>query len=90
VNPIRVLDLREIPPGERHRAIVEAFGGLRPAESLVVVTDHYPAKLPRVLRAAFPEGHEIAFLKDGPPEWWIQLGRVDGASGDGMGEAADV
>ncbi len=89
MNPVRVLDLREIHPEHRHQAIVEAFRALPADESLIVVNDHYPTNLPRVLRAAFPEGHRMVFLKDGPPEWWMQIGRVTPPATGGKGAPPD-
>ncbi|MFB6169853.1 MAG: DUF2249 domain-containing protein [Haloarculaceae archaeon] len=39
------LDLREIPPPERHPKIHDAFDELDPGEALVIVNDHDPKPL---------------------------------------------
>ena len=39
------MDVREIPPFERHAKIHEAFGRLDSGESLTIVNDHEPKPL---------------------------------------------
>lgn len=34
------IDVRGLPPHERHRRVVELFDKLRPGQTLVVVNDH--------------------------------------------------
>lgn len=43
--PEHELDLREIPPRDRHPKIFDAFAELEPGESLTLVNDHDPAPL---------------------------------------------
>lgn len=43
--PARTLDLRDVPPPERHPRIFEAFEELAPGESLQLVNDHDPRPL---------------------------------------------
>lgn len=39
------LDVREIPPAQRHEAIHDAFDALDPGERLVILNDHDPKPL---------------------------------------------
>ncbi|WP_418283143.1 DUF2249 domain-containing protein [Halorubrum sp. DTA98] len=39
------LDVREIPPVDRHTTIHETFAGLDPGETLTIVNDHEPKPL---------------------------------------------
>ncbi|GAB6860323.1 DUF2249 domain-containing protein [Haloplanus litoreus] len=41
----RRLDLREMPPSERHPKIHAAFDDLEPGETLTIVNDHDPKPL---------------------------------------------
>ncbi|RDI72945.1 DUF2249 domain-containing protein [Halopelagius longus] len=41
----RKLDLRDVPPPERHPKIFEAFEGLDSGERLTIVNDHDPKPL---------------------------------------------
>lgn len=49
------LDLREIPPPERHPKVFEAFEDLDSGESLVLVNDHDPEPLYRQMAIEISE-----------------------------------
>ena len=49
-----VLDLREVPPSERHPQIHDAFDRLEPGETLTIVNDHEPKPLFYELQAEVP------------------------------------
>ena len=57
------LDVRDLPPADRHARIHDAFDALDPGETLVVVNDHDPKPLFYEMReevAAFDaEGYEV-------------------------------
>ena len=44
-NSARTLDVRVIPPREKHPAIFQTFAALQPGESFVLVNDHDPRPL---------------------------------------------
>ena len=54
------LDVRQLPPSERHDRIHDAFAELAPGETLTVVNDHEPTPLYREMAAEVP-----AFDADG-------------------------
>ncbi|MFT4923312.1 MAG: hypothetical protein ACI8XM_002538 [Haloarculaceae archaeon] len=49
--PAKTLDLREVPPPERHPQIHDAFGSLDSGEVLRIVNDHEPKPLFYEMRA---------------------------------------
>lgn len=53
------LDVREMPPGERHPRIFEMLDGLRPGQALRLVNDHDPKPL-------YPGPHPVAVSRVGP------------------------
>lgn len=63
------LDVRSIPPWERHPKIFELFDGMAPGDTLVLTNDHDP----RPLRYQFMMEREGQFEWDsaekGPREW---------------------
>ncbi|HEX6587549.1 MAG TPA: DUF2249 domain-containing protein [Longimicrobiales bacterium] len=71
----RILDVRVIPPREKHPAIFQTFGALAPGESFVLVNDHDP----KPLRYQFEFEHADAFtwtyLEQGPQVWRVEIGR---------------
>jgi uncharacterized protein (DUF2249 family) len=72
----RVLDVRVIPPREKHPAIFETFKALEVGESFVLVNDHDP----KPLRYQFEFEHAGEFtwdyLEEGPVVWRVRIGRV--------------
>jgi len=49
--PAETLDLRDLPPSERHARIHEAFDALEGGETLRIVNDHEPKPLFYEMRA---------------------------------------
>lgn len=49
------LDLRDIPPAERHPKIFEAFDALESGEALTLINDHEPRPLFFQMRAEVDE-----------------------------------
>lgn len=72
----RVLDVRPIPPREKHPAIFRTFAELQPGESFVLVNDHDP----KPLRYQFEYEHAGEFgweyKEAGPVVWAVQISRV--------------
>lgn len=79
VDAARILDVRIIPPREKHPTIFGLFQALDPGTSFVLVNDHDP--LP--LRYQFQFEHENEFtwsyLEAGPAVWRVQIGKRGGA-----------
>jgi uncharacterized protein (DUF2249 family) len=72
----RVLDVRVIPPREKHPAIFQTFQALAPGESFVLVNDHDP----KPLRHQFDFQHAGHFgwdyLEQGPQVWRVEISRT--------------
>ncbi|HEX6134683.1 MAG TPA: DUF2249 domain-containing protein [Longimicrobiales bacterium] len=72
----RVLDVRVIPPREKHPTIFQTFAALAPGESFVLVNDHDP----KPLRYQFEFEHAGRFgwdyLEQGPAVWRVQISRT--------------
>lgn len=71
----RILDVRVIPPREKHPTIFNTFAALAPGESFVLVNDHDP----RPLRYQFEFEHQGKFdwqyLEQGPAVWRVEITR---------------
>lgn len=78
----RMLDVRVIPPREKHPTIFDTFAGLAPGESFVLINDHDP----KPLRYQFEHEHAGSFgwqyLEQGPETWRVRISRqpVSGAA----------
>lgn len=69
------LDVREIPPNERHDRIHDAFADLEPGESLTIVNDHDPKPLYYELSAEVPAFDDEAYAveREGPERFVAEL-----------------
>jgi uncharacterized protein (DUF2249 family) len=72
----RVLDVRVIPPREKHPAIFETFKALSPGESFVLVNDHDPKPLRYQFEAEHKGDYGWQYLEEGPSVWRVEISRV--------------
>ncbi len=70
------LDVRVIPPREKHPTIFKTFDALQSGESFILVNDHDPRPLRYQLAAERPNAFEWTYLAQGPAEWRVQIGRT--------------
>lgn len=76
-QPNSELDVREIPPKEKHPTIFETFDGLDEGESFVLVNDHDPVPLRYQFDAERPELFDWEYLEEGPEVWRVRLTRTE-------------
>ncbi|WP_445189147.1 DUF2249 domain-containing protein [Pseudonocardia sp. Cha107L01] len=70
-----VLDVREIPHGQRHPRIFAMYARLAPGESFVLVNNHDPKPLRREFEATYPEQFSWEYEQSGPTNWRVHIGR---------------
>ncbi len=69
------LDVRAIPPREKHPAIFRAFDGLASGESFLLVNDHDPRPLHYQLLAERPDTFDWTYEEKGPEVWRVRISR---------------
>jgi uncharacterized protein (DUF2249 family) len=74
LEPIE-LDVRLIPPREKHPTIFRTFDALAAGQSLLLVNDHDPRPLRYQLMAERPESFDWAYEADGPDVWRVRITR---------------
>jgi uncharacterized protein (DUF2249 family) len=70
-----VLDVREIPHGQRHPRIFSRYARLAAGESFVLVNNHDPKPLRREFDATNPDEFAGEYEQAGPAEWRVRIGR---------------
>ena len=70
------IDVRSIPPRDRHPLIFGSFAGLAPGEALLLVNDHDPKPLYYQFQAEHGGEFEWAYLESGPEVWRVRIGRA--------------
>ncbi|MCP8894426.1 DUF2249 domain-containing protein [Shinella daejeonensis] len=80
------IDVRTIPPHERHQRIFGMLGALAPGSSMLITSDHDPRPLRLQLEMNFPGSFGWDYLDQGPDVWRVEIGRLrheDGECGCG-------
>ena len=72
----RTLDVRVIPPREKHPAIFQTFASLKQGESFVLVNDHDPMPLRYQFEAEHPGAFGWEYLEKGPAIWRVAISRT--------------
>lgn len=67
------LDVRLIPPREKHPTIFATFDALSPGESFVLVNDHDPFPLRFQFEAERTGAFGWKYLEEGPQVWRVQI-----------------
>lgn len=70
-----IVDVRPIPPREKHPTIFGAFDALASGESIVLVNDHDPRPLRYQFEFERPNQFAWTPLEEGPVEWRIQISK---------------
>ncbi len=67
------LDVREMPPRERHATIFATFENLAPNQAIDLVNDHDPKPLYYQLSAENPGEFIWTYLQEGPEVWEVEI-----------------
>jgi len=74
------LDVRQMPPWERHPKIFEAIDSLGVGDTLKLINDHEPRPLHYQILAERPGEFEYTAREEGLHEWVARITRVAAAS----------
>jgi uncharacterized protein (DUF2249 family) len=69
------LDVRVIPPREKHPTIFHTFDSLAPGESFILVNDHDPFPLRYQFEAERTGKFSWTYLEQGPQVWRVEIAR---------------
>ena len=73
---IELIDVRTVPPVQRHPLIFGSFDALVPGESFEIVNDHDPVPLQGQFERT--RGGQFAwhYLESGPARWQVRISRI--------------
>lgn len=69
----KILDVRDIPPVQRHGFILEEFGKLNPSDSFILVNDHDPKPLYYQFQAEKEGKFGWEYISTGPTIWSVRI-----------------
>lgn len=67
------LDVRTIPPRERHPMIFDILEGLDAGQRLELTNDHDPKPLYYQIEATKPEQFDWKYVEQGPDVWQVHI-----------------
>ena len=73
--PVAELDVRVIPPRDKHPTIFRTLEALKPGEALLLLNDHDPRPLRYQLDAEHPGGYDWTYEAQGPELWKVRISR---------------
>ena len=72
------LDVRDLPPRQRHPLIFATWKALAPSESFTLVNDHDPKPLYYHFAAEHTGEFDWQYLEQGPEVWRVRIGKLVG------------
>lgn len=73
---IKNLDLRKMPPPERHAKIFETWNSLGEGQTLRIINDHDPKPLHYQFEAEQEGRFEWAYEQSGPTDWIVKIKKI--------------
>lgn len=70
------LDLRQMPPFERHDKIFSIWESLKPGEAIRIINDHNPKPLHYQFDAEQKGKYEWTDEQSGPKDWIVKIKRI--------------
>jgi uncharacterized protein (DUF2249 family) len=70
------VDVRELPPAQRHQKIFQLVNELAAGRSFILVNDHDPKPLYYQLEAEYPKQFSWTYVESGPAVWRVQIGKL--------------
>lgn len=71
-SPIE-LDIRVVPPREKHPTIFRTFDALKPGEAFTLINDHDPAPLRFQFEATRAGQFAWTYVERGPAVWRVSI-----------------
>jgi uncharacterized protein (DUF2249 family) len=72
------LDVRTIPPRDRHPLIFDTFDNLQPGEAFELVNDHAPKPLYYQFLHERTDLFAWEYVEEGPEIWRVRITRTEG------------
>lgn len=73
---MKELDIRPVPPKEKHPKIFETFDSLNPGEGFQLINDHDPVPLYYQLNAERKEQFGWEYIERGPEVWRVNISKA--------------
>jgi len=79
MSDARQLDVRDLPPPQRHTLIFDTCGKLKAGDAILLVNDHDPKPLYYQFQAEQPGQFGWEYIESGPQVWRVRITRTKAA-----------
>jgi uncharacterized protein (DUF2249 family) len=86
MNPITSLDLRALPPSQRHPLIFSTFDALADQAAFEIVNDHDPVPLFMQFTRTRGGQFDWQYVQTGPELWQVRITRTQAGQAQGAAE----
>ncbi len=73
---IETLDLRPMPPFERHEKIFQIWDELKSGETLKIINDHDPNPLRYQFIVEYKDKFDWIYEQEGPEDWIVSIKKI--------------
>lgn len=80
MNRTVTLDLRPLPPAQRHRQIFENWRQLPAGDTLRIINDHDPKPLYYQFAAEYQNQFGWEYEQQGPEDWIVNIAKKPGGA----------
>lgn len=77
------VDIRPLPPRERHPLIFSTFNQLAAGQAMELINDHDPQPLHHQFQAELPGRFAWEYLEQGPDTWRVAITRLAATHSNG-------
>lgn len=81
---VKLIDVRTVPPAQRHPLIFGTFDALAPGQALEIVNDHDPVPLSYQFQQTRAGQFDWQYLEAGPSRWHVRVARVAAGVASGV------
>ena len=81
---VDLIDVRTVPPPQRHPLIFGTFDELAPGQAFEIVNDHDPVPLYFQFEQTRPDQFAWRYLEAGPAQWHVRIARVAAGTASGV------
>ncbi|MFZ5801417.1 MAG: DUF2249 domain-containing protein [Candidatus Omnitrophota bacterium] len=72
-DKVETLDLRPLPPFQRHEKIFQVWDSLKIGEILKIINDHDPKPLHYQFEAEYKDKYAWEYEQKGPKDWIVRI-----------------
>lgn len=73
---VHTLDLRPLPPFERHEKIFQVWDSIKTGQTLRIINDHDPKPLHYQYEAEYKGQYEWEYEQSGPRDWIVRIKKI--------------